>query len=62
MDATNPEDELANLRRLLAGLDNGSINMRENGADVTEREKGNLRIDIAGLERRLSRRKDAQNA
>jgi IS5 family transposase len=48
-------DELAHLRQLLAGLDSGRTTMRENGVDVTEREKEKLRVDVAGLEKRLAR-------
>jgi hypothetical protein len=43
-------DELVELRRFLAALKAGTLTIRENDADVTQRELAKLTPDIESLE------------
>jgi len=47
--------ELAALRNLLEALKSGSMSIRKNGNDVTQREIGKLAPDITYLETVLAR-------
>jgi hypothetical protein len=53
----HPADELTNLRKLLERLDTGYLIMRHNGADVTKREIGLLKQEVARLEKIISKLK-----
>jgi hypothetical protein len=50
------EAELAKARMLLEALTSGSLRMRLNGIDVTDRELFLLNLEIAALEKTLARR------
>jgi hypothetical protein len=47
------EAELAKVRMLLEAITSGSLRMRLNGIDVTDRELFLLNLEIAAMERRL---------
>jgi hypothetical protein len=50
-----PRDDFAELRRLLAALQSGSMTIRERGHEVTTREQEMLEREITRLERLISR-------
>jgi len=54
-------DELAGLRQLLSAFESGSMSIRQNGQDVTQREISKLGPDIAYLETVLARLREGDN-
>ena len=55
MDEPRPADELAILRDLLGRLETGALSMHQGGKDVSQREIGILKREIAFLEKILAR-------
>jgi hypothetical protein len=55
MESPRLTDELATLKNLLERLESGSMTMRSGGKDVTQREVGILRKEIAAIEKTLAR-------
>lgn len=55
MEKPTLTDELATLRDLLERLESGALTMRRNHEDVTKREAGILRKEIAAIEKTLAR-------
>jgi hypothetical protein len=61
-DPHTPAEELGILRQMLDGLESGSLTMSRNGVDVSKREAGILKREIAHLEDVIARLKRASNA
>jgi exonuclease VII small subunit len=59
MDESPAADELAGLRQFLKRLESGDMKLTVNGLDSTENEIDILKLEIARLERVISRFKSA---
>lgn len=57
MDEPHSADELTNIRKFLERLELGYMTVRKDGVDITKREIGVLRREIAVLEDVLERLK-----
>jgi hypothetical protein len=62
MDDSHPADELDGLRRFLDRLESKELAIRRGPLDVSQKEIGILKREIAYLERILARSKSGGNA